>query len=108
MTPLPPVDRPSPAPAQGAVAPAGRRPASGPAPAPGPSQQEVRDAIAETLAEAAPHAGELEFQVEKNETIVRVVDRETRQVVRQIPSEEIVQMRRGIERAEALIIRSKA
>ena len=83
------------------------RPAAAAEPAP-PGPREVSEAVAETLAAVAPHAGSLEFRVEHGEAIVRVVDRETRQLVRQIPSEEMVAIRRALDRVQGILIRSKA
>lgn len=80
-----------------------------PAPdAPAASPQDRGAAVAEALAAIAPRAGSLEFVVDDGTTIVRVVDRETKQLVRQIPSEEMVAIRRALERAEGILIRSKA
>ncbi len=76
-------------------------------PAP-PAPHEVVKAVAETLAAVAPRAGALEFQVDQGETVVRVVDRETKQLVRQIPSEEMIAIRRAIDRVQGILIRSKA
>jgi len=75
---------------------------------PAASPQDRGAAVAEALAAIAPHAGSLEFVVDDGNTIVRVVDRETKQLVRQIPSEEMVAIRRALERAEGILIRSKA
>ena len=75
---------------------------------PSVSPQDLGAAVAEALAEIAPRAGSLEFVVDDGSTIVRVVDRETKQLVRQIPSEEMVAIRRALERAEGILIRSKA
>lgn len=90
-------------------APQGRpvRPAVAAEPAP-PAPREIVRAVAETLAAVAPRAGALEFQVDQGETVVRVVDRETKQLVRQIPSEEMVAIRRAIDRVQGILIRSKA
>ncbi len=85
------------------------RPAKAAAPAVAlPQLTALRTEIAETLAAVAPHAGALEFEVDQGHTIVRVVDRETKQLVRQIPSEEMVEIRRALERAQGILIRSKA
>lgn len=102
------------APATPAVQPARPRvaaraaPADTPAPEPAPSPKDLGAAVAEALAQIAPRAGALEFVVDQGRTVVRVLDRETKQLVRQIPSEEMVAIRRALERAEGLLIRSKA
>ena len=53
---------------------------------------------------------ELRFSVdeESGETVIKVVDRETEEIVRQIPSEEVVQMRKRLEEAAGFIFQDSA
>jgi flagellar protein FlaG len=94
------------APAPGAPA---RRPAAGRTPA-RPSHEDVRAALAEVIEAVAPQAGALEFIVDevRGRTIVRVVDKETKAVVRQIPAPEMLAIRRSLERMQGILIRLKA
>lgn len=52
----------------------------------------------------------LEFSVDSdsNRTIVRVVDQETRDVIRQIPSPEAVEIAKALDQLQGLLIRQKA
>ncbi len=53
---------------------------------------------------------ELQFSVDDDsgETVIKVVDRETKEVLRQIPSEEIVQLRKRLEEAAGVLFHSSA
>ena len=53
---------------------------------------------------------ELEFSVdqESGDTVIRVIDRETDEVVRQIPSEELMHLRRRLEEAAGVIFQDSA
>jgi flagellar protein FlaG len=70
----------------------------------------VRAAVADTIAALARRAGELEFLVDADNSraIVRVVDKETKQVVRQIPAPEMMAIRRALDRVQGILIRAKA
>lgn len=52
----------------------------------------------------------LEFSVDpgSRKVVVRVVDSETRQVIRQFPSEEILSIARSIDRMQGLLLNRKA
>lgn len=95
--------------AVGAAAPEGNGAAGRALPRP-PTAAEVRTAVAETIDAVAPHAGELEFFVDEGSgrAIVRVVDKETNQVVRQIPGPEMLTIRRALDRLRGILIRAKA
>ncbi len=53
---------------------------------------------------------ELRFSVDQDsgDTVVKVVDRETDEVVRQIPSEELMRLRRRLEEAAGVIFQDSA
>ena len=52
----------------------------------------------------------LEFSVDPDsrKVVVRVVDSETRQVIRQLPSEEMLSIARGLDRMQGLLLNRKA
>jgi flagellar protein FlaG len=70
----------------------------------------VAKAVASVKEALKPVGGGLEFNVDQSSgrTIVRVVDLETQQVIRQIPSEEMVRLARVLERLEGLLLNSRA
>ncbi len=53
---------------------------------------------------------ELEFSVDQDsgDTVIKVIDRETDEVVRQIPSEELMHLRRRLEEAAGVIFQDSA
>lgn len=63
----------------------------------------ARDAVREV-------ASNLEFSVDGDtgKTVVRVVDASTQELIRQIPSEEMLSIARHMDRLEGLLIKSKA
>jgi flagellar protein FlaG len=52
----------------------------------------------------------LEFSVDRstNQTVVRVVDQETDEVILQIPSEEAMDIARALDRIQGLLLQQKA
>lgn len=102
----------------GAPAPA---PAPRPAPAPAPAAGTVgtsQAASPETVREAARRVGEslkasganLEFQVDdaSGKVLVRIVDGQTGQLIRQIPSEEMLAIARALDRMQGLLLTQRA
>lgn len=53
---------------------------------------------------------ELRFSVDRDsgETVIKVIDRETEEVVRQIPSEELVRLRKRLQEAAGVIFQDSA
>lgn len=53
---------------------------------------------------------ELRFSVDEDsgETVIKVIDRETDEVVRQIPSEELMRLRKRLEEAAGVIFQDSA
>ena len=82
--------------------------------APVPQSQPQASPDAATLDEAVQHlatqASSLEFSVNKDDghTIVRVVDRETQKLIRQIPSEEAIAISRSLDRMQGFLLKMKA
>lgn len=66
----------------------------------------VMKAVSSIKARLEPVGGGLEFNVDQasGRTVVRVVDLETNQIIRQIPSEEMVELARVLERLEGLLV----
>jgi flagellar protein FlaG len=70
----------------------------------------VKSAVATVKEALKPVGGGLEFNVDQTngKTIVRVVDLDTQQIIRQIPSEEMVELSRVLERLEGLLFSKHA
>jgi flagellar protein FlaG len=91
--------------------PAGAVPGkAAPAAAPVVDIAAVARAVASVKEALKPVGGGLEFNVDQSSgrTIVTVVDLETQQVIRQIPSEEMVRLARVLERLEGLLLNNRA
>lgn len=52
----------------------------------------------------------LEFTVDKDTdmTVVKVIDSESKEVIRQIPSEEVIQIAKALDKLQGLLVRDKA
>jgi flagellar protein FlaG len=53
----------------------------------------------------------VEFSVDdsaEHKTIVRIVDQQTKEIIRQMPSEEALQIAKGLDRMQGLLIHQKA
>jgi flagellar protein FlaG len=106
-------------PAHGAEAAAPAKPAAAPVelatavPQPGtiPNLAQLAQAVKSINKTLQEQAQGLEFTVDSdsNRTIVKVVDEQTKEVLRQIPSEEVLQIAKALDLAQqGLLIRQKA
>src|SRR4051812_34785360 len=75
-----------------------------------PKQEEVKNAVKDIQDFVSTVTTDLKFTVDKEtgKTIVSVVDSKTKQVVRQIPAEEIMKIARNIDRMQGLLFSDKA
>ncbi|HNQ58761.1 MAG: hypothetical protein DPW12_12070 [Rhodocyclaceae bacterium] len=81
------------------------------APLPGqPRPEQVRDAVQQLRQVVAPVARSLQFSVDDatGKTVVRVVDAATQEVIRQMPSEEVLAVARALDRLQGLLLKGKA
>jgi flagellar protein FlaG len=85
-------------------------PAPKPAPAAKPTQEQVKEAVEEIQRNISSNSTDLQFSVDSasGRTIVRIVDTETREIVRQIPTEEVMKMARALDRMQGLLFNGKA
>lgn len=84
------------------------RAAAAPPPAPDPTA--LRDAVASANKVMQALSNSLEFSLdpESGNTVVRVIDSATQQVIRQIPSEEMMSIARALDRLQGLLLNGKA
>lgn len=76
-----------------------------------PNARELKQLTEELQRRVGGAGSQLEFSIDKEsgESVVKVLDRSTKEVIRQIPSEEMLQIARGLERyKEGLLIDSQA
>lgn len=78
--------------------------------APAPAAAELSEVVDRARAAVRDVASNLEFSVDGDtgKTVVRVVDASTQELIRQIPSEEMLSIARHMDRLEGLLIKSKA
>jgi flagellar protein FlaG len=103
---LPPLPAP---PREGVGVPAERALADG-AQAKAISQEVVSSAVAHANAalRALSQAVEFEYDPDVNVTVVRLVDTQDHQVLRQVPSPEMLEIARALDRMQVTLLRNKA
>lgn len=70
----------------------------------------LEDAVKKLNAFIAPALQSVQFAVDKesNRTVVKVVDSETKQVLRQFPNEEALAMSRSLDKLQGLMVKQTA
>lgn len=78
--------------------------------APAPTVDEVAQAVKSLNKAMQQQAQNLEFSIDSDtdRVVVKVVDKSTHEVLRQIPSEEALQIAKALDQASGLLIRQKA
>lgn len=73
-------------------------------------KQQLEAAVKAVAQFAKPMAGNLEFSLddETGKTVVKVVDATTNELIRQIPSEEMLEIARALDRLQGILVRQKA
>lgn len=90
---------------------AGTAPAAGSTPPlPEPSASDIRDALDEVRQTLAPVAQDLLFSIDDDtgKTVIKVIDSSTDEVIRQIPSEEILAISKALDKLQGLLIKQEA
>jgi flagellar protein FlaG len=72
-----------------------------------PSQQQVSHAIERIKAALPPDANSLQFSQDNQtgKTIVKVVDTQTGELIRQIPSEEFLRISQAVDKLQGLLLK---
>lgn len=105
---------PQPAPAAAESAQASQKPApaaeSRQSDAPQVSAEQVRSAVAEIERIVQMSARNLQFSIDDDsgKTIVSVIDKNTGDLVRQIPSKELMEIAKSVGRMQGLLVNGKA
>ena len=99
------VSTPQPAPAFAAAQQAAATP-----PPPQLSSEQVKQAMEKIRVAVAPVAQGLEFSMDEasGRTVITVVDTNTQEVIRQIPSEEVLRMSQELDKMQGLLLRQTA
>lgn len=71
-----------------------------------PTHEQLKSAMEDVQRAVQKSAPGLEFSIDEDlgATIVKLVDSQTREVVRQFPSEEMLQLSKSIERMQGLLV----
>lgn len=74
------------------------------------SPEDVDQAVQQINETLQAFSQKLEFSVDKDTEafVVKVVDKETREVIRQIPSEEMLNLAKALDKLQGLLIEDKA
>ncbi|WP_449192510.1 flagellar protein FlaG, partial [Thauera sp.] len=74
------------------------------------SLEQVEQAMDEVRKAISPVARDLLFSIDEDtgRTIVKVVDASTDEVIRQIPSEEIISIAKALDKLQGLLVEQKA
>jgi len=75
-----------------------------------PSKEEVSDAVKKLNEAMPPSAQSLQFEIDEDskEIVVKIIDQSTKEVVRQMPSKEALEMAKAIDKMQGLLIRQTA
>ncbi|MDB5888639.1 MAG: flagellar protein [Rhodocyclales bacterium] len=75
-----------------------------------PSREQLDQAMSEVKKALAPVARNLQFSIDDatGRSVVKVVDASTNEVIRQIPSEELLAITRSIDKLSGLFVKQKA
>lgn len=75
-----------------------------------PSTAELQQAVAQVQRVIQPVAQDLLFTIDKDsgKTIVRIVDSATDEVIRQIPSEELIAIAKALNKLQGLLLKQQA
>lgn len=81
-----------------------------PAVSPAEERQKVKQAVEQVNKAVPSFSRNLQFSVDEdtNKNIVRVVDTSTGELIRQIPSQEIIEIAKALDKLQGMIIREKA
>lgn len=78
--------------------------------APAPSPAQLADAVLKINQSMASQSRGLEFSIDTDSkrTIVKVVDRQTNELIRQIPTVETLEIAHALDQAQGLLIKQQA
>jgi flagellar protein FlaG len=107
------IGAPAPVPSRRSAESPAPSPYAAPAPLPSLPVVDIRDlarAIGAVNLMLDPMARGLQFSVDEStgSTVVKLVDKETNEVLRQIPSKEMLSIARALDRVQGLLVNAKA
>ena len=78
--------------------------------APPPDSAQLQEAVRRAEDAVRKFASNLLFSLDKDtgKTVIKIVDSQTNEVIRQIPSEELLAISRNLDRVEGLLLKQQA
>lgn len=75
-----------------------------------PTSEQIQQAIEKAQQITQPIAQSLDFSVDESsgQTVIKVVDSTTKEVIRQMPSKEFLELSQSLEKLSGLLLRQKA
>ena len=75
-----------------------------------PYSGQVKEAIENINKAVQTMAQDLEFSIDEDSdrTIVKIIDNQTKEVIRQVPSKEILEIAKALDKVQGLLIKQKA
>ena len=75
-----------------------------------PSMGEVRDAVKKIEQVISPAAQDLHFSIDEDTgiTVVKLIDTQTQTVLRQIPTVEVMEISKALDKLQGLLVKEKA
>lgn len=75
-----------------------------------PNMEQVKEAVQKINKTMQALSNNLEFSIDEDSdrTIVKVVDQETKEVIRQVPTKEVLEIGKALDKVQGLLIRQKA
>ncbi len=75
-----------------------------------PSREDVDDAVNQLAKFVAPNQSDINFSVDESSgvRVVKIIDRNSNEVIRQMPSEEAVALAKALDKLQGLLIKDKA
>ena len=85
-------------------------PARSPDPQAAPGAGEVRDAVKKIEQLVHPDARDLRFSIDEDTgiTVVKLIDTATQTVLRQIPTPEVLEISKALDKLQGLLVKDKA
>lgn len=72
--------------------------------------EELKSAVEKVQAFVSATTSDVNFSIDKESgsTVVKVIDRSTKEVIRQIPSKEMLEMAQALDRLQGLLVKNQA
>ena len=77
-------------------------------PKPAPTPDELNEAVEALQSAVAGNATNLKFSVDSGRTVVTVLDTETNEIIRQMPTKEVMEIWRALDRMQGMLLNGKA